>query len=269
MPELEALLAQALLAQDRRGPGGGAHSGSGADGHGGSEGERRAVAAFRAARDAGAHQTRTRRRDDWRPRTRRYPARSLRATLSVLVAGLALGGVAFAAIGSATDGRADAGGPGRPPAASSAGARSTGSPLHPTSAATAGRDRPGTAKDTRAHCRAYENVRGRGRAMDSTAWQRLVAAAGGEEKVAAYCAAQGGPKPEKTEKAGRTPGAGRPATPDVGSKAGNTPGPAESGKPTESEKPGVGDKPAKTAGADGNGTAGNGVGAAGGGAQGG
>ncbi|WP_328480092.1 hypothetical protein OHS71_16155 [Streptomyces sp. NBC_00377] len=266
MPELEALLAQALLAQARRGPGGGSHSGSGADGHGGSEGERRAVAAFRAARDAGAHQTRTRRRDDWRPRTRRYPARSLRATLSVLVAGLALGGVAFAAIGSATDGRADAGGPGRPPAASSAGARSTGSPLHPTSAATAGRDRPGTAKDTRAHCRAYENVRGRGRAMDSTAWQRLVAAAGGEEKVAAYCAAQGGPKTEKTEKAekaGRTPKAGRPATPDVGSKAGNTPGPAES------EKPGVGEKPAKTAGADGNGTAGNGVGAAGGGAQGG
>ncbi|MGW7224307.1 hypothetical protein ACWGJD_29900, partial [Streptomyces sp. NPDC054826] len=33
--------------------------------------EQRAVAAFRAARDAGAHRARTRRRDDWRPVGRR------------------------------------------------------------------------------------------------------------------------------------------------------------------------------------------------------
>lgn len=93
-PPLEALLVQALSsrglrARGPRGPG---------------DGERRAVAAFRAARDAGAHKARTRRRDDWRPRARRHTARSLRATLSVLVAGLTLGGVAFAAVGSSTDG---------------------------------------------------------------------------------------------------------------------------------------------------------------------
>lgn len=32
------------------------------------EAERQALAAFRAARDAGAHRARTRRRDDWRAR---------------------------------------------------------------------------------------------------------------------------------------------------------------------------------------------------------
>ncbi|QEU92275.1 hypothetical protein [Streptomyces kanamyceticus] len=33
--------------------------------------QRQALAAFRAARDEGAHRARTRRRDDWRPRGRR------------------------------------------------------------------------------------------------------------------------------------------------------------------------------------------------------
>ncbi|GAP52112.1 uncharacterized protein SAZU_6985, partial [Streptomyces azureus] len=81
--ELEALLAAALI-RDRID----------------AEAEQRAVAAFLAARDAGAHRARTRRRDDWRPRERRHPGRSLKATLSVLLASLTLGGVAVAAIGS-------------------------------------------------------------------------------------------------------------------------------------------------------------------------
>ncbi|MGW2856972.1 hypothetical protein ACWDAZ_35330, partial [Streptomyces sp. NPDC001215] len=52
------------------------------------------------------------------------------------------------------------------------------------------RNGPATAKDTEAHCRAYEHVKNRGKALDATAWQRLVAAAGGTDKVAAYCAEQ-------------------------------------------------------------------------------
>ena len=63
-----------------------------------------------------------------------------------------------------------------------------GVPTGPPESAPGKPDRPGTAKDTAAHCRAYERVRGRGKAMDSTAWQRLVTAAGGEENVTAYCA---------------------------------------------------------------------------------
>lgn len=116
----------------------------------GAEGERRAVAAFRTARDAQpGRAARTRRRDDWRPRERCRARRSSRAALSVLLASLTLGGVAYAAIGGS-----------------------------------------GSAPDTEAGCRAYERLEGRGKALDAAVWQRLVAAAGGEEGVAAHCAAQ-------------------------------------------------------------------------------
>ncbi|MFE9447183.1 hypothetical protein [Streptomyces sp. NPDC006739] len=71
------------------------------------ERERRAVAAFRAAREAGPHRARNRRRYDWRPRAARRPRLSVRATLSVLLASLMLGGVAFAAIDSADHGAGD------------------------------------------------------------------------------------------------------------------------------------------------------------------
>ncbi|MFE9027293.1 hypothetical protein ACFYOA_13625 [Streptomyces iakyrus] len=165
------------------------------------EAEQRAVAAFRAARDAGSLGAGTlkagaRRRDDWRGRERRYLGRSLKTTLSVLLASLTLGGVAVAAIGvagSPDEGPKDT--PERSPAPSSAprdpaqqpprGSHSPGtgagsSPAHP--------DRPDPAQDTEAHCSAFERVGGRGNAMDATAWQRLVAAAGGERNVTAYCA---------------------------------------------------------------------------------
>ncbi|MFF9039982.1 hypothetical protein ACF090_31460 [Streptomyces sp. NPDC014892] len=69
-----------------------------------SVGEARAVAAFRAARESGARNARTRRRDDWRPNARRRVQLSIRTTLAVLLASLTLGGVAFAAIDSATRG---------------------------------------------------------------------------------------------------------------------------------------------------------------------
>ncbi|MFE7892859.1 hypothetical protein [Streptomyces sp. NPDC057412] len=152
-------------------------------------GEQRAVAAFRAARAEGAHRARTRRRDDWRPRERRRLAMSARATLSLLLAGLTLGGVAVAAINSSGPAEAPeerrtspSESASRPPAASSA------RPSAPPSAAPRTTARPGTARDLEAKCRAYGKVEGRGKALESTAWQRLVAAAGGEDEVAAYCA---------------------------------------------------------------------------------
>ncbi|MFS4098018.1 hypothetical protein ACLU3S_36760, partial [Streptomyces sp. AF1A] len=49
---------------------------------------------------------------------------------------------------------------------------------------------PATARDTLAHCRAFEKAGEHGHALDATAWQRLVTAAGGTDKVPAYCAAQ-------------------------------------------------------------------------------
>ncbi|WP_405963441.1 hypothetical protein OG713_16220 [Streptomyces sp. NBC_00723] len=242
----QALSSQALHAQGLRGPG---------------DGERRAVAAFRAARDAGAHKARTRRRDDWRPRDRRHTVRSLRATLSVLVAGLTLGGVAFAAVGSSTDGVA--GGAGRPEPAATTTASASGAgagsadtvSVSPQPPAATGRDRPVSAEDTDAHCRAYEKVVGRGKATDSTAWQRLVTAAGGAENVVAYCeaaaatsesesgSAGGGPKSgtspktDKTAEAGS--GAGKTQKAEPAAKAGKTPEVGQSAKATKAAKSGA------------------------------
>ncbi|MFF8906963.1 hypothetical protein [Streptomyces olivaceoviridis] len=159
------------------------------------EAERSAVAAFRAARDAGARDARTRARDDWRPGRPAPARRSLRTTLSVALASLTLGGVAVAAIGSAgsgthADDRSRAPRSTRPVASTppvSAAATAAG----PSDTAPADRPgRPATARDTLAHCRAYARAGDRGGALEATAWQRLVTAAGGPEKVAAYCAAR-------------------------------------------------------------------------------
>lgn len=225
--ELEALLAAALI-RDRID----------------AEAEQRAVAAFLAARDAGAHRVRTRRRDDWRPRERRHPGRSLKATLSVLLASLTLGGVAVAAIGSvgSTDGADD---PGRPPAPTRAPGAPAGEPTgtapgSPTGSASARPDRPAPAQDTEAQCRAYEQVDGRGRAMEATAWKRLVKAAGGERNVTAYCARQlarseakpgSTAKPEQSASAPGSAGAdNRSGNADNGAgNADNGPGAAQSG----------------------------------------
>jgi hypothetical protein len=167
------------------------------------EAEQRAVAAFRAARDAGAHRAATRRRDDWRPRGT-GARRSVRAALSVLVAGLTLGGVAYATIGAggswgdAADGDRGArrpqpgtSAPERPAGAASSASPASSAPSAPRGATASARPgHPDTAQDAEARCRAYAQVRGRGPAMDATAWQRLVAAAGGADRVAGYCARQ-------------------------------------------------------------------------------
>ncbi|MGW5373499.1 hypothetical protein ACWES4_35610, partial [Streptomyces sp. NPDC004011] len=133
--------------------------------------ERRAVAAFRTARDSG-RRARTRRRDDWRPGRPHRARLPLRTTLSVLLASLTLGGVAFAAMGSSGLTGHDDGGTGprrtRPPVsaqntAGSAGRHRTAEPGRTVSAAPSARpEHPANAQDARAHCRAYQQVRGRG-----------------------------------------------------------------------------------------------------------
>ncbi|MHA5052647.1 hypothetical protein [Streptomyces sp. SD15] len=181
--------------------------------------EARAVAAFRAARDEGAHAVRparSRRRDDWRPREQRKAGRPLRTTLAVLLASLTLGGVAVAGIGSVSDdGGADQGGT-RP--SSSASTDGSGSePANPTPSDSAGPGRaepgghPSQAQDMEAHCRAYDAVKGRGKALSSTAWQRLIDAAGGEGNVETYCAGQLDQEAAKSPgKADSVDGAGNP-----------------------------------------------------------
>ncbi|MFE2303076.1 hypothetical protein ACFXAW_33335 [Streptomyces sp. NPDC059445] len=222
---------EALLAAAMRGRGG--------DRAGDRAAETRAVAAFRVARDSGAHSARARRRDDWRPKERQGPRRSLRAVFAVMLAGLTLGGVAVAAIGPVT--HEDAGHRG------AAAARPSGSvpPWFPETAAPVGPgvsdtlppsglvSRPPRAQDTEAHCRAYASVKGRGDAMDSRAWQRLVTAAGGEDKVEAFCAGQlAAPTGTKGAKSAKgTDGAGGTG------KSGKTDGTPAQKPPTATPKP--------------------------------
>ncbi|CAL9473127.1 hypothetical protein SUDANB105_02862 [Streptomyces sp. enrichment culture] len=182
------------------------------------EAEGRAVAAFRVARETGARRPRTRRRDDWRPRTRPGLARSAKAALSLFAVSLTLGGVAVAAIGSAgSSGRDTAGDHRRATPSHSARSqpadptadRPSARPSAPASGTGPARpDRPDAAADTEAQCRAFEQVGGRGNALDATAWQRLIAAAGGAEKVAAYCAALGEDARTKPDEQGRPDGTG-------------------------------------------------------------
>ncbi|MGW1493189.1 hypothetical protein [Streptomyces sp. NPDC002402] len=158
--------------------------------------EQRAVAAFRAARDAGAPAVPTRRRDDWRPARPRAGARWIKVGLGSFVAALTLGGVAMAA-GAIPAPFGDApGGPGPVPSASPSRGGGTTAPPHPFApvppkvgpTGPTGDERPSAAKDQLAQCRAYEARQGRPGSPDSPAWQRLEDAAGGPDAVAAYCA---------------------------------------------------------------------------------
>ncbi|MFF8862705.1 hypothetical protein ACF08B_11750 [Streptomyces sp. NPDC015139] len=189
------------------------------------EGEHRALAAFRAARESGVHGARTRMRDDWRPKAARRVRFSLKGTLSVALASLALGGVAVAAIGSAGSGTADG--------------RDTSRSAHPSvranqqapdaapgsagaspSAPGARPGHPDTAKDTLAHCRTYVRAGARGNALESTAWQRLAAAAGGPDRVASYCADQ----IARAARPSGSPGRNAEASPGANANKGNNSG---------------------------------------------
>ncbi|MFI1957569.1 hypothetical protein ACH46L_18315 [Streptomyces althioticus] len=172
--------------------------------------EQRAVTAFVAAREAGAHGARARRRDDWRASRRRSGGRSLRATLGALVAGCALSGVAWAGIqvaGVPGGGRSEDTGPGRSPSASSAPALpgvpdtsgGTGTPeASPSASATAegdgarhGSGRAEAKESVEGQCRAYERAAGQGRTLEAPVLERLVEAAGGEGRVEEYCSGRG------------------------------------------------------------------------------
>ncbi|MEU4269599.1 hypothetical protein [Streptomyces sp. NPDC026092] len=171
---------------------------------------RQAVTAFRAARDAGIHSDaaarRTRRRDDWRPAAERRRGRWPKAALAALVTSVTLGGVALAAGGlpspfsEAPERRPEPSRgalvppppeKGAPPGSPSGSAAST-APGPETAGPTprpSERTPPGAAQSHEALCRAYEKKTERGgKALDSTAWRRLIAAAGGENAVPSYCA---------------------------------------------------------------------------------
>ena len=210
--------------------------------------ERRVLAAFRAARDEGAHRAaaRNRRRDDWRPERERRGGRPVRTTLVALVASLALGGVAVAAIGSAGGGPrhegAERGGP--VPASSAPTGPAVAAPNQsPPAQADRGVRRPPSARETEAHCRAYDSGKKRGKALDSTAWQRLIQAAGGAENVGAYCAEhlaekKEKEKEEKTEQGntGKDKPNKLPKTPKT-PKASKTPGGSAAKKPKSVKSP--------------------------------
>ncbi|MFI7008366.1 hypothetical protein [Streptomyces sp. NPDC050145] len=158
--------------------------------------EEAALAAFRSARAANNTALRTRRRDRWGPVTR--GRRWARTGALTVAAGTLFGGIAVASIGvvdstrhhasevrttsSPVRSEAPAHG-GRPPvpAGPEASPSASPSPAH-----------HGGAKGIEAHCHAFEKAfekgEGRGHALKSTAWQRLVRAAGGEQQVAGYCA---------------------------------------------------------------------------------
>lgn len=166
---LHRVLAAALLAGDS-----------------GPEGEHRAVAAFRTARDTGAHGARTRHRDDWRLPAEGRTGRPVKTTVAAVFTSLALGGVAVAAIGSAGSSANGSGGTTRPSA--SAPTRPGGQGAQSPSDGRVRGDGPPSAQDIEAQCRAYARLEDRGKALDATAWRRLVAAAGGEDEVEEYCA---------------------------------------------------------------------------------
>ncbi|CAM5587251.1 hypothetical protein SHIRM173S_02622 [Streptomyces hirsutus] len=229
------------------------------------------MAAFREARETGAHRARTRRRDDWRPREPRLGRFSVKATLSVLVAGLSLGGVAVAgmgATGTATDGSREGGARPPVPAVTSAPAVTStasedllGNPSagrlpaagpDAGSLPAAGPDEGSLpaapedalrAEDTAAHCRAYEKAEGRGKGLEPAARKRLVEAAGGAARVEAHCAGQvrsatGGAESGGTGAPGNRPG-------DAGNSGNGSGGPDSgvNGRQGASARPGGEKKP--------------------------
>ncbi|MGW3622016.1 hypothetical protein [Streptomyces sp. NPDC000880] len=200
------------------------------------EAEVRAVAAFRAARDEGASAAPTRPEDDWRPKSPGVGTRWIRVGIGALVAGAVLGGVAMAGGVIPTPFGEPPLKPGPTPSPSSRPAGTPGEPEPPSTTGPGARtpgERPPTAKNDLAHCRAYESKRGRGGALDGTAWQRLEDAAGGPDAVAAYCARLLSEQPVKASPQERRPKneGGRKDAPPAGQQGGSGNGVAQTKKP--------------------------------------
>ncbi|WP_426366752.1 hypothetical protein [Streptomyces sp. E-08] len=203
-------------------------------------GETAALVAFRAARDEGLHASLpTRDLDDWTPvAAPRRSRRSLKAALAALVASVTLGGVAVA-----TGGLPDPfpGTPAPPPGPRPTRSAPDPAPTPPKAGATSGgatsasasrSAAPGTTaplrpekdpvdlpgKSREALCRAFEK-KNEGQASKSAAWQRLVAAAGGEELVPEYCRTDPLPDPSAQPRTDQGGGSGDPsAQPGRGSE---------------------------------------------------
>jgi hypothetical protein len=148
----------------------------------------------------------------------------VKAALSLFAVSLTLGGVAFAAIGSAGSSARDTADDHRRATPSHsvrpqpADRPSDGPSDQASGTGPARPDRPRTAGDTEAHCQAFEQVEGRGKALDATAWQWLIAAAGGVEKVDEYCSALGENSRTKPDKPGNSNETGKPG--EAGADAG-------------------------------------------------
>ncbi|WP_345039413.1 hypothetical protein [Streptomyces sannanensis] len=170
--------------------------------------------AFRAAREGDVHAPawwRRRARDDWRPRSRRPWPRSLKALIGGLAVTAGLGGVAIAAVSGAVPspfgGRAE---PAPPPTRSASPVPGTPTASSPTASSPAGdgtaapdepvrrgqditpsrRPHVSGGRAEAAHCRTYlaDPGKGRGGRNGSTAFERLVTAAGGDgNAVRDYC----------------------------------------------------------------------------------
>ncbi|HEY9332652.1 MAG TPA: hypothetical protein VIS09_31125 [Streptomyces sp.] len=168
--------------------------------------EEKALQAFRTAHEEGMHAAQLwwrRGRDDWRPADERRRARSLKALLAGVVMAAALGGVAVAAGGGAISLPFGGGAEPKPgqnaPTAPGAGEESVRDgrwgrapqrstrPSPPVSQESSG-ERPDTAQDTVARCRAYLTAaEGRDKASREAATSRLAEAAGNREAVPGYC----------------------------------------------------------------------------------
>ncbi|WP_051787004.1 MULTISPECIES: hypothetical protein [Streptomyces] len=194
-----------------------------------------ALAAFRAARDAGLHASReTRRRDDWTPATdRRRPRRPLKTAVAALFASATLGGVAVAGGGLGDLPGTHTPSPEPRPAGvlpaptrvpGKAGSTSPGPPETSTPIYPEGHHAPPPDAHREALCHAFEKGgkqgrgqgTGKGKGGDAVpppaAWRRLVDAAGGEDRVPAFCGRD--QRPGQAPPAGARPkdGTGRDAS---------------------------------------------------------
>lgn len=161
---------------------------------------------------------------------------------------------AFPGVPGPGDGAGPTGDSGRPPSASAV----IPTPTAPGAGHSSG-DPDDDGRSGTALCRAYEKAEGHGKAMDSSAAERLEAAAGGPSEVKAYCAgilngASGGGTGNGQGANGKTPGTApgevnKPQKPQKPQK------PERPEKPGKSNKPGEpGEKSAKPAKSGANGS---------------
>lgn len=168
------------------------------------------------------------------------PSKLLRAKVAaaVIVALLSLGGVAAAATGllPATTGlpaavQRNAGDAPADPGGGSATGNDRSASRPAATVTTAGKDHAATGPDAsgaarKGLCQAWQSGQGgeHGKREDSTAFTALAEAAGGTDKIAAYCqdVTSGGPAGQG-EQHRRTPSTGRPADPGGGQGQGGPP----------------------------------------------